>query len=172
MQLFTHNIIMGPPSKCSFVWIMKLEINFRIKCCNLGCLQNYPCNFCITFVQKDETAMLDLEIDSNLNYSHKGTLWGGSHYKIMCEKLHIWTNYRRMFPWNFCMPFVQKDKTVMLDLEIDSNLHYSHKGSFWGGSHSRVMCKKLHIWTNYRGVFPWNFCKCANFAIWRLFLPP
>ena len=116
MQLFTHNIIMGPPSKCSFVWIMKLEINFRIKCCNLGCLQNYPCNFCITFVQKDETAMLDLEIDSNLNYSHKGSVWGGSYYNIMLVK--------------------------------------------------------LHIWTNYRGVFPWNFCKCANLAIWILFLLP
>ena len=116
VQFFTHNPIIRPPSKWSFVWIMKMGINYKIKCCTLGCLQNYPCNFCMTFVQKD--------------------------------------------------------KTAMFDLEIDSKLHYSHKGSFLGGSHSRVMCEKLHIWTNYRGVFPWNFCKCANFAIWILFLLP
>ena len=93
---------MGPTSKWSFVWIMKVGINCKIKCCTLGCLQNYPCNFCMTFVQKDKTAMLDLEIDSNLHYSHKGSFWGGSHHNIMCEKLHIWTNYRGVFPWYFC----------------------------------------------------------------------
>ena len=65
VQFFTHNIIMGPPSKWSYVWIMKVGINCKIKCCTLGCLQNYPCNFCMTFVQKDKTAMFDLEIDSN-----------------------------------------------------------------------------------------------------------
>ena len=163
---------MGTPWKWSFVWIMKVGINCKIKCCSLGCLQNYPCNFCMTFVQKDKTAMFDLGIDSNLHYSHKGSFSGGSHNSIMCEKLHILVNYRGAFPWNFCMTFVQKDKTAMLDLKIDSNLHYSHKGSFWGGSYHNIMCEKLHIWTNYRGVFPWNFCNCANFAIWILFLLP
>ena len=59
---------------------------------------NYPCNFCMTFVQKDETAMLDLEIDSNLHYSQKGSFCGGAHYNIMWEKLHIWANYRGVFP--------------------------------------------------------------------------
>ena len=57
-------------------------------------------------------------------------------------------------PLQFCMTLVQKDKTAMLDLEIDTNLHYSHKGSFSGGSHNNIMCEKLHIWINYRGVFP------------------
>ena len=101
MQFFTHNIIMGTPWKWSFVWIMKVGINCKIKCCSLGCLQNYPCNFCMTFVQKDKTAMLDLEIDSHLHYSHKGSFWVGSQYNIMWEKLHIWANYRGVFPWYF-----------------------------------------------------------------------
>ena len=34
------------------------------------------------------------------------------------------------------------------------------------------MCEKLHIWTNYRGMFPWNFCKCANFVRGRHQSPP
>ena len=57
-------------------------------------------------------------------------------------------------PLQFLHDFVQKDKTAMFDLGIDSNLHYSHKGSFSGGSHNSIMCEKLHIWVNYRGAFP------------------
>ena len=34
-----------------------------------------------------------------------GSFWWGSHYDIMCEKLHIWINYGGVFPSN--LPILQ-----------------------------------------------------------------
>ena len=48
---------------------------------------------------------IDLAIDSHLHYSHIGSFWWGSHYDIMCEKLHIWINYGGVFPSN--LPILQ-----------------------------------------------------------------
>ena len=45
--------------------LQDLMLHFRM-------FENYPCNFRMTFVQKDKTGKLDLEIDSHLHYSHKG----------------------------------------------------------------------------------------------------
>ena len=111
MQFFPHNIIMGPPSKWSFVWIMKIWNQLQDQMLHFRMFANYPCNFCMTFLQKDKTAMLDLEIDYNLHYSHKGSFWGVGHYNIMWEKLHIWANYRGVLVWH---PNSSSDMWIML----------------------------------------------------------
>ena len=60
----------------------------------------------------------------------------------------------KLFMCDSCNFLVRAYQSAAFDLAIDSHLHYSHKGSFSGGFHNSIMCEKLHILVNYRGVFP------------------